>query len=159
MARYCSPQDSVRTRWSPLYRATIFTNVVHGTKSMSCANNVLPVYMWPSPEKIPEGLCLRPVQVDTVHFSPEATETNGFSCVSSSLNRTAVISNTNQGRNCPVALKMSQRLSCGAHDTRLLVFQEFDRKADAFVEKEEFPAIMRELLSKLTHNVESSLTL
>src|SRR5271166_2384820 len=57
---------------------------------MSCANNVLPVYMWPSPEKIPEGLCLRPVQVDTVHFSPEATETNGFSCVSSSLNRTAV---------------------------------------------------------------------
>src|SRR5271169_6491005 len=58
---------------------------------MSCVNNVLPVYMWPSPEKIPEGLCLRPVQVDTVHFSPEATETNGFSCVSSSLNRTAVI--------------------------------------------------------------------
>src|SRR5271166_5888301 len=58
---------------------------------MSCANNVLPVYMWPSPEKIPEGLCLRPVQVDTVHFSPEATETNGFSCVSSSLNRTAVV--------------------------------------------------------------------
>src|SRR5271163_294466 len=90
MARYCSPQDSVRTRWSPLYRATIFVNVVHGTKSMSCANNVLPVYMWPSPEKIPEGLCLRSGQVDTVRFSPETTETNGFSRVSSSLNRTAV---------------------------------------------------------------------
>src|SRR5271156_4930198 len=90
MARYCSPQDSVRTRWSPLYRATIFTNVVHGTKSMSCANNVLPVYMCPSPEKIPEALCPPPVQVDTVHFSPEATETDGFFRVSSTLNRTAV---------------------------------------------------------------------
>src|SRR5271163_4257292 len=91
MARYCSPQDSVRTRWSPLYRATIFTNAVHGTKSMSCANNVLPVYMWPSPEQIPEPLCLPPVQVDTVQFSPEATENNGFSRVSSSLHRTAVM--------------------------------------------------------------------
>src|SRR3954468_20663180 len=58
---------------------------------MSCANNVLPVYMWPSPGKIPEALCLPPVQVDTVHFSSEATETNGFSRLSSSLNRTAVI--------------------------------------------------------------------
>src|SRR3954447_11542347 len=57
---------------------------------MSCANNVLPVYMWPSPGKIPEALCLPPVQVDTVHFSSEATETNGFSRLSSSLNRTAV---------------------------------------------------------------------
>src|SRR6516165_8486583 len=46
--------------------------------------------MWPSPEKIPEALCLPTVQVDTVHFSPEATETNGFSRVSFSLNRTAV---------------------------------------------------------------------
>jgi hypothetical protein len=52
--------------------------------------------MWPSPEKIPEELCLRPVQVDTVHFSPEATETNGFPGVSSSLNRTAVTSNFKQ---------------------------------------------------------------
>src|SRR5260221_9871328 len=58
---------------------------------MSCANNVLPVYMWPSPGKIPEALCLPPVQVDTVHFSSEATETNGFSRLSSSLNRTAVV--------------------------------------------------------------------
>src|SRR3954462_7788056 len=58
---------------------------------MSCANNVLPVYMWPSPGKIPEALCLPPVQVDTLHFSSEATETNGFSRLSSSLNRTAVI--------------------------------------------------------------------
>src|SRR5438270_9807745 len=58
---------------------------------MSCANNVLPVYMWPSPGKIPEALCLPPVQVDTVHFSSEATETNGFSRLSSSLNRTAVL--------------------------------------------------------------------
>src|SRR4051795_4876282 len=57
---------------------------------MSCANNVLPVYMWPSSGKIPEALCLPPVQVDTVHFSSEATETNGFSRLSSSLNRTAV---------------------------------------------------------------------
>src|SRR3954462_15136583 len=57
---------------------------------MSCANNVLPVYMWPSPGKIPEALCLPPVQVDTLHFSSEATETNGFSRLSSSLNRTAV---------------------------------------------------------------------
>src|SRR6516164_2622987 len=65
---------------------------------MSCANNVLPVYMWPSPEKIPEALCLPTVQVDTVHFSPEATETNGFSRVSSSLNRTAVVRNTKTNR-------------------------------------------------------------
>jgi hypothetical protein len=50
--------------------------------------------MWPSPEKIPEALCLPPVHVDTVYFSPEATETNGFFHLSSSLNRTAVISTT-----------------------------------------------------------------
>src|SRR4051795_5734012 len=62
---------------------------------MSCANNVLPVYMWPSPGKIPEALCLPPVQVDTLHFSSEATETNGFSRLSSSLNRTAVILDMN----------------------------------------------------------------
>src|SRR4051794_20092104 len=63
---------------------------------MSCANNVLPVYMWPSPGKIPEALCLPPVQVDTVHFSSEATETNGFSRLSSSLNRTAVTRGCNR---------------------------------------------------------------
>jgi hypothetical protein len=51
--------------------------------------------MWPSPGKIPEALCLPPVQVDTVHFSSEATETNGFSRLSSSLNRTAVSSDIN----------------------------------------------------------------
>src|SRR5271165_4334183 len=78
---------------------------------MSCANNVLPVYMWPSPEKIPEGLCLRPVQVDTVHFSPEATETNGFSCVSSSLNRTAVTQDN--GASCRNA-EMAWFLHAGA---------------------------------------------
>src|SRR3954463_2679241 len=65
---------------------------------MSCANNVLPVYMWPSPGKIPEALCLPPVQVDTVHFSSEATETNGFSRLSSSLNRTAVTRGHNSKR-------------------------------------------------------------
>src|SRR5712672_699181 len=68
---------------------------------MSCANKVLPVYMWPSPGKIPEALCLPPVQVDTVHFSSEATETNGFSRLSSSLNRTAVIHTINTIHNRP----------------------------------------------------------
>jgi hypothetical protein len=55
--------------------------------------------MWPSPQKIPEALCLPPVQVDTVDFSPEATETNGFSRLSSSLNRTAVCKDFNKAIN------------------------------------------------------------
>src|SRR5208282_574813 len=89
MARYCSAQESARTRWSPSYRETIFVNVVQGTKSMSCANSVLPVYMAVSAEKSAR-LCPQPIQVDTAHFWPETRAIRGFQSFAPSVNRTAV---------------------------------------------------------------------
>src|SRR5580693_7875061 len=90
MARYCSAQESARTRWSPSYRETIFVNVVQGTKSMSCANRVLPVYMAVSAEKSAR-LCPQPIQVDTAHFWPETRAIPGFQSFVPSVNRTAVM--------------------------------------------------------------------
>src|SRR6516165_7486031 len=75
--------------------------------------------MWPSPEKIPEALCLPTVQVDTVHFSPEATETNGFSRVSFSLNRTAVTRYIYSSR-------CTSRVRCSTAPS-----ERWDRRADA----------------------------
>src|SRR5580693_8111345 len=89
MARYCSAQESARTRWSPSYRETILVNVVQGTKSMSCANSVLPVYMAVSAEKSAR-LCPQPIQVDTAHFWPETRAIRGFQSFAPSVNRTAV---------------------------------------------------------------------
>src|SRR5271166_2916424 len=89
MARYCSAQESARTRWSPSYRETIFVNVVQGTKSMSCANSVLPAYMAVSAVKSAR-LCPQPIQVDTAHFWPETRAIRGFQSFAPSVNRTVV---------------------------------------------------------------------
>ena len=45
MARYCSPQLSVRTRLSPPWRGTIRPKVFHGRNSITWANSVLPVFI------------------------------------------------------------------------------------------------------------------
>src|SRR3954454_6638676 len=45
MALNCSVQGNVRTARSPPYRLTIRVNVLHGRKSINCANSVLPVFM------------------------------------------------------------------------------------------------------------------
>src|SRR4051794_19900937 len=45
MALNCSVQGNVRTARSPPYRLTIRVNVLHGRKSINCANRVLPVFM------------------------------------------------------------------------------------------------------------------
>src|SRR3954447_21935666 len=45
MALNCSVQGNARTARSPPYRLTIRANVLHGRKSINCANSVLPVFM------------------------------------------------------------------------------------------------------------------
>src|SRR5271165_2180855 len=89
MARYCSPQLSVRTRLSPPYRVTIRLKVFQGRNSISWAKSVLPVFIGDSRDH--PGSLLRLQIVDTA-FRSETRRTPGAQSRSPSVNRTAVIS-------------------------------------------------------------------
>src|SRR5271165_3117180 len=88
MARYCSPQLSVRTRLSPPYRVTIRLKVFQGRNSISWAKSVLPVFIGDSRDH--PGSLLRLQIVDTA-FRSETRKTPGAQSRSPSVNRTAVI--------------------------------------------------------------------
>src|SRR5271157_2913330 len=90
MARYCSPQLSVRTRLSPPYRATIRLKVFHGRNSISWAKSVLPVFIGDSRDH--PGSLLRLQIVDTA-FCSETRRTPGAQSRWPSVNRTAVSAN------------------------------------------------------------------
>src|SRR5208337_1423461 len=92
MARYCSPQLSVRTRLSPPYRATIRLKVFHGRNSISWAKSVLPVFIGDSRDH--PGSLLRLQIVDTA-FCSETRRTPGAQSRWPSVNRTAVIDRYN----------------------------------------------------------------
>src|ERR1700747_1730811 len=88
MARYCSAHDSVRTRWSPPYRATIRVNVLHGRKSISWAKSVLPLFTSASSEifrKVPDR-----VQIDTTLNRQNPVQNHAVTGRRSEVNRTAV---------------------------------------------------------------------
>src|ERR1700747_399439 len=88
MARYCSAHDSVRTRWSPPYRATIRVNVLHGRKSISWAKSVLPLFTSASSEtfrKVPDR-----VQLDTTLNRQNRIQNHAVKGRRLGLNRTAV---------------------------------------------------------------------
>src|SRR5208282_6649279 len=87
MARYCSPQLSVRTRLSPPYRVTIRLKVFQGRNSISWAKSVLPVFIGDSRDH--PGSLLRLQIVDTA-FRSETRRTPGAQSRSPSVNRTAV---------------------------------------------------------------------
>src|SRR5208282_1229440 len=88
MARYCSPQLSVRTRLSPPYRVTIRLKVFQGRNSISWAKSVLPVFIGDSRDH--PGSLLRLQIVDTA-FCSETRRTPGAQSRSPSVNRTAVM--------------------------------------------------------------------
>src|SRR5271165_4294395 len=88
MARYCSPQLSVRTRLSPPWRATIRPKVFHGRNSITWANSVLPVFIGDSREVA--GSMLQLQIVDTA-FCPETRKSPGVQSVRPSVNRTAML--------------------------------------------------------------------
>src|SRR5271166_5924346 len=87
MARYCSPQLSVRTRLSPPYRVTIRLKVFQGRNSISWAKSVLPVFIGDSRDH--PGSLLRLQIVDTA-FRSETRKTPGAQSRSPSVNRTAM---------------------------------------------------------------------
>src|SRR5271163_1720042 len=88
MARYCSPQFSVRTRSSPPYRATIRPKVFHGRNSIKCAKRVLPVFTGASLENFQRMLR---VQIVDTPFRSETGGIRGFQSFDPSVNRTAVV--------------------------------------------------------------------
>jgi len=51
-----SAQPSVRTPASPLCRSMLRAKVFHGTNSITCANSVLPTFMWRSRSLNPESI-------------------------------------------------------------------------------------------------------
>src|SRR5271166_6120980 len=87
MARYCSPQLSIRTRLSPPYRATIRLKVFQGRNSISWAKSVLPVFIGDSRDH--PGSLLRLQIVDTA-FRSETRDIPRAQSRSPSVNRTAV---------------------------------------------------------------------
>src|SRR5208283_1959159 len=87
MARYCSPQLSVRTRLSPPYRVTIRLKVFQGRNSISWAKSVLPVFIGDSRDH--PGSLLRLQIVDTA-FRSETRDIPRAQSRSPSVNRTAV---------------------------------------------------------------------
>src|SRR5664279_2067984 len=87
MARYCSPQLSVRTPASPSYLATIRSKVFHGTNSISCANSVLPVFIGASSEGLRS---MHRLQIVDSHFCHETRATPGFPSHHPQINRTLV---------------------------------------------------------------------
>src|SRR5271157_3931494 len=88
MARYCSPQLSVRTRLSPPYRTTIRLKVFHGRNSISWAKSVLPAFIGDSRDD--PGSLLRLQIVDTA-FCSETRQTPGVQSRRPSVNRTPVV--------------------------------------------------------------------
>src|SRR6476646_7093944 len=89
MARYCSPQLSVRTRLSPPYRATIRLKVFQGRNSISWAKSVLPVFIKASRD---HPGSLRQLQIVDTALCPETRITPGVQSRRLSVNRTAVSS-------------------------------------------------------------------
>src|SRR6476646_11591418 len=87
MARYCSPQLSVRTRLSPPYRATIRLKVFQGRNSISWAKSVLPVFIKASRD---HPGSLRQLQIVDTALCPETRITPGVQSRRLSVNRTAV---------------------------------------------------------------------
>src|SRR4029079_1881481 len=87
MARYCSPQLSVRTRLSPPYRATIRLKVFQGRDSISWAKSVLPVFIKASRD---HPGSLRQLQIVDTALCPETRITPGVQSRRLSVNRTAV---------------------------------------------------------------------
>src|ERR1700750_1342151 len=87
MARYCSPQLSVRTRLSPPYRATIRLKVFQGRNSISWAKSVLPVFIKASRD---HPGSLRQLQIVDTALCPETRITPGVQSRRVSVNRTAV---------------------------------------------------------------------
>src|SRR6185295_5380847 len=88
MARYCSPQLSVRTWLSPPYRATIRLKVFQGRNSISWAKSVLPVFIKASRD---HPGSLRQLQIVDTALCPETRITPGVQSRRLSVNRTAVI--------------------------------------------------------------------
>src|SRR6476619_3317242 len=91
MARYCSPQLSVRTRLSPPYRATIRLKVFQGRNSISWAKSVLPVFIKASRD---HPGSLRQLQIVDTALCPETRITPGVQSRRLSVNRTAVTPDT-----------------------------------------------------------------
>src|SRR6185437_14045407 len=87
MARYCSPQLSVRTRLAPPYRATIRLKVFQGRNSISWAKSVLPVFIKASRD---HPGSLRQLQIVDTALCPETRITPGVQSRRLSVNRTAV---------------------------------------------------------------------
>src|SRR5271165_7267403 len=104
MARYCSPQLSVRTRLSPPYRVTIRLKVFQGRNSISWAKSVLPVFIGDSRDH--PGSLLRLQIVDTA-FRSETRRTPGAQSRSPSVNRTAVRQSAS-GRAAGKAVRISE---------------------------------------------------
>src|SRR6185312_10720288 len=93
MARYCSPQLSVRTRLSPPYRATIRLKVFQGRNSISWAKNVLPVFIKASRD---HPGSLRQLQIVDTALCPETRIIPGVQSRRLSVNRTAVTAQQTQ---------------------------------------------------------------
>jgi hypothetical protein len=72
MTRYGSAHRNVRTRVSPPCCLTSRMNVLHGTKSITWANSVLPTFMRTSPER-PRRM-RTPAQIDTTNLMTKAME-------------------------------------------------------------------------------------
>src|SRR3982750_627426 len=94
MALNCSVQGNVRPARSPPYRLTIRANVLHGRKSISCANSVLPVFMARSSpaegRREPHG-----IQIDTTDSGRKSAHYPPVIGDPKSGNRTPVASNDN----------------------------------------------------------------
>src|SRR6478672_4507417 len=105
MARYCSPQLSVRTRLSPPYRATIRLKVFQGRNSISWAKSVLPVFIKASRD---HPGSLRQLQIVDTALCPETRITPGVQSRRLSVNRTAVCQNSSIAAN-PDAADRAER--------------------------------------------------
>jgi len=73
MVRNCSVQRRLRTRTSPPYFTTMRSKLVHGTKSMTCANSVRPAFTAMSPIGKIDEITAKPssqVQIDTKQNPP-----------------------------------------------------------------------------------------
>jgi hypothetical protein len=69
--RNCSVQRRLRTRTSPPYITTMRSKLVHGTKSMTCANSIRPAFTAMSPIGKIEEITAKPssqVRIDTKQY-------------------------------------------------------------------------------------------
>src|ERR1700685_1620968 len=91
--RNCSPQRRLRTRTSPPYRVTIRSKLVHGTKSITCENIVLPTFtVRPPIVKIghPTANSRTQVQIDTKQNLLQLVATQRLFSAPLALNRTGM---------------------------------------------------------------------